>query len=245
MANPLTKQIGPLPAGMWLVVIGGGLFVGYMVNKNMAKASTEEPSSQQLTETGVGTGGGQLVYDAPQSGSGDSTPDTNAAWGRRAVNYLVGTGVQATTAENAVNKYLQGHSLSIAEKALVNLASAAIGTPPESVPVPEEPSEDPDAGDPLPTAPAQLGVDRFTRRNVVHWVHDGKNVTRFVINARVVKTGNTTTAIVPAVWRANKYSWDHFAGGGNVSGLQIQYEIVPFNKEARGPSRSVTSTFIG
>src|SRR5688500_6245002 len=129
MANPLTKQIGPLPAGMWLLVIGGGFAVGYFINRNMAKAPTEDPSSQQLTETGVRTGSRQLIYEPPQSGSKDTTPDTNAAWGRRAVNYLVGTGVQSTTAESAVNKYLQGHSLSIAEKALVNLASAAIGNP--------------------------------------------------------------------------------------------------------------------
>jgi hypothetical protein len=238
----LGKQIGPLPLGGWIVVVGAGLGFGYFINKRNAAESTEDPSSQQLTETGVGMGGGQLIYDPPQSGSPNTEPETNAAWGRRGVNHLIALNYDPNVADRAINKYLTGLPRTAAEQALVALVLAAYGAPPEAVPAVDDEPVTPAPSNTPPNAPGLPRVDRFANRNVVSWVHDGKNVTRFAIYATAVKTGNTTTALIPVYYKANRYSWDH-VGGVASKGSVTKYEIVPFNREVRGPSIFISAAF--
>lgn len=225
----LGKQVGPLPLGGWIVVVAGGLGIGYMINRRMASAPTEDPSSQQLTETGVGLGGGQMIYDPPSSGSGSDVIETNASWGRKAIQHLIAMNYDANTADSAINKYLTGRARTTAEKAMVALVLATLGPPPESVPVVEdEPTAPPTTRPGPPAAPTGIRVDRLPGRNVLSWAHDGKNVTRFVIEAQVLPNGNTTTAYVTAVGRPNRYTWDHhgFPGGRPNT---TKYTVIAFH----------------
>jgi hypothetical protein len=238
----LGKQVGPLPVGGWIVVVGAGLGFGYFINKRNSEPSTEDPSSQQLTETGVGMGGGQLIFDPPQTSTPDTDPETNAAWGRRAINHLIALNYDANAADRAINKYLTGVPRTTSEQALVALVLASFGAPPEAVPISDDQPEEPSPVRTPPAAPSLPRVDRFANRNVVSWVHDGKNVTRFVVNATAVKTGNTTTALVPVWTKPNRYSWDHVGGVGSKGSL-TKYEIVPFNVDVRGPSIFISAAF--
>lgn len=241
----LGKQVGPLPLGMWLLVGGGGLFVAYKVNKGIAnRAATPDPSTQQLTETGVGTGGNQLVYDPPQSASTTDTA-TNDSWGRNVTNWLVSTGTDPTAADQAVRKYLAGNALSLTERAMLNLAIAQFGVPPQSLP-PGEEQPDPDPApttDVAPHAPVGVRVAPATRRNDVVWSHDGQNVTHFFVQAKVRASGSTITARVGAYPLPNTYVWSHFLDGSINTNYTVDYLVVAWNNNTMGGEGRAASNF--
>lgn len=159
MALNLGKQVGPLPVGAWIGVVGGGLLIGWYFSKSSAKnnASADTPLVP-TTDPGVGTGGGQFIYDPPTSvdnpGNTDQILD-NATWGRRATNWLIAQGYNPDTSQTAVTKFLSGVARSVIEQSLINLALVKFGTPPEGVLLPE-PTMNP--GDPTPpkTIPQQF-----------------------------------------------------------------------------------------
>jgi hypothetical protein len=258
----LGKQVGPLPLGVWIAVGAGGLALGYVINKKMAASSAAaaaQPSTGQLTESGVGTGGSQFIFDPPTSGTVDTAPETNASWGRKAATWLISQNHDPTLADQAVRKYLSALPLTVAEKATMALVMQHMGPPPEPLPPVEEveqpPTSTPTTGQ-APKSATGLMVVRSQKRNTVIWKHDGKYVTRFVVAATITKTGSKTTTIVPAAWGANflpianTYTWDHFEGQG-TSGLHIKYEVTPFNTNenlgysVRGPSAYTEATFLG
>ena len=150
----LGKQVGPLPLGAWVAVIGGGLTIAYFVNKGQAKSDRQyEP----LIEEGVGTGlvpAGAVIqpYQPPE----DTEQEDNPAWGRKVLNYLIGTGADPATADNAVRKYLSGENLTIQENALLNLALVKFGSPPEALPPVKVPTT------PAPTTPTDSGKPTLT-----------------------------------------------------------------------------------
>lgn len=138
----LDKQVGPLPMGAWVAVIGGGLGIAWYVNRN-----TASPDPQVATggDPGVGDGstGGwtQTSPDSGADGSGDvpaAGPVTNEAWAVLAINWLIAQGYDATTADSAIRKYIAGSDpgLSIKEYALLSLALAKFGSPPNPLPPP-------------------------------------------------------------------------------------------------------------
>lgn len=145
MALDLGKQIGPLPLGAWVGVVGGGLIIGWYFSKGTAKsdkAATAGDNTQvPLTDPGVGAGGDQFIYSPPtQVTPQDSNPTTNDEWGRQAKTWLVATrGADPGVATTAIDKFLQGLDRTLVEQALVNLALIEFGQPPESVPIPENP----------------------------------------------------------------------------------------------------------
>lgn len=145
MAMNLGKQYGPLPLGGWIAVIIGGLGIGFFINRSQGSGSgSSDTGSEEPVGESSGAGGGQFIYDPP---TGVPTPDTgtevtdNLTWAKRAKDYLAALpGVDAVQAANAIERYLSGMSLSIAERALVNLAIAQFGNPPEGVtPVDDKP----------------------------------------------------------------------------------------------------------
>lgn len=143
----LTKQVGPLPAGAWMAVVGGGLAIGWYFSKGSAEAAKGGGTSQQvpLTDPGVGVGGGGLVYDPPTTVPTTGTAiTTNELWGNQAINWLIGKGLDPGIANGAITKFLTGQNRSLKEQGMINMALLQFGTPPESVPVPDNP---------LPTIP--------------------------------------------------------------------------------------------
>jgi len=148
----LTKKVGPLPMFVWL---GAGLVIYLYFQRKQAKTTPAAGANQQTDPAGnVGsidpaTG---YVYGTPEdtaalaaqnsgnssdtgsSGSSGSTGSPkyadNNAWGIAAVNYLVGLGIDATTANQAIELYLSSQPLSTSQQGDVNLAIQALGPPP-------------------------------------------------------------------------------------------------------------------
>lgn len=138
----LTKQAGPLPVGAWIGVVGGGLAIGWYFSKNTAKNNAANPTAQvPLTDPGVGSGGGQFVYDPPTAvdNPNNNAITDNATWARRAINWLIAQGYDPGTAQSAVSKFVNGTNRTLTEQTLINLALIEFGAPPENVPLPETP----------------------------------------------------------------------------------------------------------
>jgi hypothetical protein len=155
----LGKQIGPLPLGAWIGVVAGGLGLAWYVNRNSGSATSNpiEESTGIAAETGVGTGGQQFIYDPPQGGPASPTVyETNEQWGRAAILHLLSEGKDPGTSTLAVSRYLGEYSLTADQQALVSLAIAKLGPPPQ---LPSNPPDLPGTTPtptptPTPTTPA-------------------------------------------------------------------------------------------
>lgn len=146
----LTQKLGPFPVLVWA---GGGLVVWWLYRQHSGTASSATPGSTSGQTDPAGNVGDidpatGYVYGTPEdlaslSDSGTSTGTTTSgsttagayadddAWGRAAVNYLVGLGVDPTAANEAVQQYLASQTLTTQQQADVNLAIQGIGSPPE------------------------------------------------------------------------------------------------------------------
>lgn len=149
----LSQKVGPLPLWAWLGA--GGVIFWYFQRQQKSSTSASTGKNQQTDPAGnVGsidpsTG---YVYGTPEdqaalaqqnagSASTGTSSGTNATtgaqtyadnntWGIAAINYLVGLGIDATTANQAIQQYLSSQSLTTAEQGDVNLAIQRLGPPP-------------------------------------------------------------------------------------------------------------------
>lgn len=128
MAMPdLTKQVGPLPLGAWIAVVGGGLGLAWWSNRNKPASDTQVSTG---TDPGVGVGAGTPGFIPVTP---DTTPTTyadNDEWAHAAVAYLVGNGSSPTASSVAIRKYVDGQSWTAAEDLLIKAAIKGIGPPP-------------------------------------------------------------------------------------------------------------------
>lgn len=269
MANILAKQVGPLPLGMWGIVVAGGLGIGYVINRNMARSQSD---SAQLTESGVGEGGGQFVYDPPESGDNDNSPKSNFEWGQRAKQFLIAKGMNPILVDNTIRKYLQGLPLTLEEQGLVNMALTEFGAPPEYLPPVDGNEEEPPPGsdvgythNPISGLTAQVipkgsGVQReappavgdFTviqssRRNDLVWSDktDTKDMaTHYNIRVVDTSTGKPTEAKVISLRGVNNtYRWTHTPWPGTTKNPYYRYIITPVSETLAGPPVSMIRNF--
>lgn len=146
----LTKKVGPLPMWVWLAA-AIGLYL-YFQHQQAASSSSAATNQQTDPAGNVGTIDpatgyvdgtpedlASLAADNGTSGTGTAGQSSttggqayadNNSWGIAAVNYLVGLGIDATTANQAVQLYLSSQSLTTAQQGDVNLAIQALGPPP-------------------------------------------------------------------------------------------------------------------
>lgn len=146
MAMDLGKQVGPLPLGAWIAVVGGGLAIAYWQRNAGSAASGEDPS----TDTGDGTvndsgaGGSWIAVPPPTTApdSGKITYESNEQWGQAAINWLIAQGYNPGLSSSAITKALNGgvdisgNKMSIQEWSLWSLALTKFGSPPYPVNVP-------------------------------------------------------------------------------------------------------------
>lgn len=146
----LGKQMGPLPLGAWIVVVGGGLGIAYYTRKT---GTDTEPEIDTSGQPGVGTGAvGGWVPTTPGATDGgtpasNTKPTTNEEWAYQAKQLLIGLGYPATTVSSAIDKYVNGIVPSIQEYTLVGIALAKIGPLPSTLPT------GPAVPTPTPTSP--------------------------------------------------------------------------------------------
>lgn len=136
-------------AGVPLPIAGGVLAAGaaYAAWKTTRVPSDPAEDVPEGDASGNAEGdsadGGQPIFLATAPGAingtgstvtSANTQDTDEAWKRRAIEWLVAQGNDPSTASRAMSKYLNGSQLSFDEGALRDAAIGQFGLPPESVP---------------------------------------------------------------------------------------------------------------
>ena len=148
MALPdLGKQIGPLPLGAWVAVVGGGLGIAYASRRS---DGNDEPIIVTDTSGNLGVGNGGFGAWTPTDGGSLTGPIANTEiisnqqWGNQAFTFLVSMGNDASVADKAIRDYLSGIALTLQSQAMISLALAKYGQPPEGLPdAPNVPTKPP------------------------------------------------------------------------------------------------------
>lgn len=147
----LSKQVGPLPVGAWIAVIGGGLGLAYYTYRQQ-NSTTGTPTTVTDTSGQPGVGDGSVGgWTSTQPSSGTTTAityTTNEQWETACVNWLIAQGYDPVVADSAMRKYIAGNdpAPSLQERMLQSLALAKFGAPPSPLP----PSANPDPTIPPP-----------------------------------------------------------------------------------------------
>lgn len=145
----LKQKIGPLPAGVWLVMFAGMWW--YLQRRQKSATGTAGAQTDPAGNTGTidpatgyvyGTSEDQAAL-AQQQGTGTGTATGSAggstvagqyadnnSWAQAAINYLVSIGVDPTTANQAIENFLASQNLTAQQQADVNLAIQRLGAPP-------------------------------------------------------------------------------------------------------------------
>jgi hypothetical protein len=244
------KKVGPLPMGAWIVVIAGGLFVGYMINKSMAKSASEATESQ-YAESGVGEGGSQLIPAPPAFAPSEEVPEeTNALWGRKATNWLNSIGFDGIQADEAVRRYLAGLPLIAQQKTMINQAIAHFGVPPEPLPPTEEPppTQTPPPGTPAVKPPPVTALRATARRRgvTVTWSFPTNvPIGGFELTVKELKSGKTKLHRIAA--RQRSFSYTAPRAWNKRTRSKVQFYIKPHKggftaKKTYGDGRSVSAT---
>lgn len=136
-------KLGPLPVWAWGAIVGC-VVVAYMwFNNNSDGGATDSADGEE-------TASASRVYDAidgafqPSANGGslatEDTPETvdsNTAWSLRAIAFLTASGVSPLTAQSAVSAYINGKSLTTAQRKMVDDAIVGIGQPPAVPDIPD------------------------------------------------------------------------------------------------------------
>lgn len=159
--NLLTRKIGPLPAIAWGGIIAA-VYVAYKwatVGKSTAKTDSDVVTETTFPDQGISNDPGYGNASGSYNGGGSTTAvpyqetvaADNLTWSRRAVNWLLAQGVDAGTANSAINAYVNqtGDQLNSSQYAAWQLAFSHFGNPPEGVLA--SPNTTPDT--PTPTNP--------------------------------------------------------------------------------------------
>lgn len=232
MGTNLGKQIGPLPLGAWVAVVGGGLALGYIANKRMGSGEDTQDTIPTDPNSDVGVGGGQFIYEEPSTVSpGSEVENTNQAWGVKATNYLVSLNINAVDADNTIRKYLSSMQLTVSERAMVNLAIIRFGAPPE----PLSPTDDVPTGPPSTPPPSGTGtkpaeVTNLTARPINHgvtftWGYSGPPIAGFRVTVTALRTGHKKTLNLTAHARSYTY---RAPGWSKKTNSQVQIYVRPF-----------------
>lgn len=143
VSGALSKKIGPLPVGAWLLAAAGGIGVALFVRSRragadqaQAEAAATVPDGTVYTQpNGIGQGG-----SSGSGGSSDDTPTvrTNSEWAQVAVRRMIARGYDPTAVDVAVRAYLSGDHLSSMQRAIIAEILVFVGPPP-TAPPPESP----------------------------------------------------------------------------------------------------------
>lgn len=205
VGGALTREVGGLPVVAWGLIAGGGLLLGRRIlgggglgGGGGTATPFVDPNSTGYTATGEPASGGYGAVSSPTSIT------SNDQWRRAAVDYLISVGVQGTTAEAAVGRYLAGKATA-ADLAVVDTAIRRIGSPPDAPVIPDPSPSVP--GTPRPVrsttvmAPFGLGenLDQVAARirNVmgVKTTPDGRPLTASYLASTNGLNVRTTTAL--------------------------------------------------
>lgn len=223
----LDKKIGPLPLGVWLIVVAGGLGLGFYINSRSGGASAEEPGEEQQGDSGVGRGGAWVPIAPAPAPPSDEVPETNVEWGKRVLNWLIGMKYDPGIADNAVRKYLYGEKLDLAEQAMINAALVKFGAPPEPI----APVEVPQPGKQPPSTPQNLVVTGKAPT--------GDSIS-FAWSPTSGASGYRMRAVGTEKWWESTGSTMFY--GGLRGGTEYRFELIAYNDMGQSPPASITTS---
>jgi len=149
----LHKQIGPLPVGGWLVVVGAGLaFAWWRKRSTPTSSPSSESELSNMTDPGIGNLGLLSLLNKGVTGQPTAGTTDNVSWYRDALNKLLAKGYSTSLADTALRKYVQGMSLSREEQAVIDLAISLAG------PIPSPPPPPAPSAEPVQTIQKSLGT---------------------------------------------------------------------------------------
>lgn len=161
--SALSKKVGPLPIGAWIGIIAAGVLIAYVINSRGGSGGSQTvlevaPDGTTGNDSGVGDGTvGGWMYQQATAAVAAKTYTSNEAWGRAAIQYLIGQGYDAALADVAIRNYLGGKNISSQMRPLITAALEGLGpTPQQMNPVDELPGDTPVTGggtDPKPQTP--------------------------------------------------------------------------------------------
>lgn len=164
VADVFKKQIGPLPLGVWIVVILTGLLLAWYINKSRKGSPSD---SAPTTENVPGQAAAQFIPINPPNI--DNTIQTNDQWALKAVGDLIAHNINAYDAQVAVRKYLAGEDITTEQSGWISMAIRDIGPPPRlptggnTIP-PPSPTPNPTptpSPSPTPTTSAPYAVSKY------------------------------------------------------------------------------------
>jgi len=151
----LSKQVGPLPMGAWIAVVGGGLGLAYYTYRQQKASAAPTVVDDTSGQSGVGDGtvGGWEQTQPSGSTTTAVTFTTNEQWETACVNWLIAQGYDPVVSDSAMRKYIAGNepAPSLQERMLQSQALAHFGAPPDPLP----PSTSPIPGIPAPPVTVQ------------------------------------------------------------------------------------------
>lgn len=152
--DTMTKQVGPLPVGAWIAVVGTGLGIAYYSKKDKTPTGVVlEQYRDTSPQDGVGMGGSWLAVPPPTTAPAGVVIDTNEKWASECIRWLIAEGYNANVADAAMRKYIIAEKPSTQEYVLIGLALQHFGPPPFPIPsVPDAPPM-PDPNPPAPPPP--------------------------------------------------------------------------------------------
>lgn len=132
---PVPHHVDELSPVMWLVVIVVGVGAGYLITKklkSMPQASPPTAAPVDANANGQDHSGGAVFPTV--TGPTTDKPKTNGEWIRVATDFLVAGGQPGTIVGSALTKFIQGKKVTPQEAAIVNMAVARFGWPPDGAP---------------------------------------------------------------------------------------------------------------
>lgn len=151
----LAKQYGPLPAGGWLLAIGGGVAVAMFVRRRAQTNTAAELDGENLPGDNTDTAPGAGNLGAGGSSS-PARPTTNDEWRLAVIPLLIAAGFAPLVVDSAVSHYLYGEPLSPAEQSVIAKALQIAGPPPEAVPPPTPGTSSTPTAEPVVRTPAPM-----------------------------------------------------------------------------------------
>jgi hypothetical protein len=143
----LHKQVGPLPIGGWILVVGAGVGFAYWRKRN-TPTTTNTPATDMMpmTDQTIGNLGGLIsMLNQGNTGHEMQTIGDNTSWYQQAVRTLIGRGNSPDLVDTALRKFMQGMPLSAQETAIKELALQLVGPIPSP---PPPPTTEPGTGQP-------------------------------------------------------------------------------------------------
>jgi LysM repeat protein len=240
----LGKKVGPLPVGVWIAVVGGGLVLAYFMNRSNGSAPAASDSTGDFgSATGATGTGGSSVWAANQPPGSSTTPmiSTNVQWSQAAGNYLLTTGADPVLVDNAMRKYLFNQPLSQAEQAVIGAAIKQFGLPPEPLPPPAGDTAPPQGGTDT-TPPPAAGAPTVTATPLgngqvrVDWSYSGTDVTSWTVGRDGTDTNGT------GAWQKDGLSPDTHTWTFNILKGGQSYTFTLTGHRASGDLAPVTVT---